>query len=151
MCGDQPRATRRKTDLMRPCNLVERIQAVVLSGGKSGLRPGLPLQEQWSFLEEQGVWVSKTPFGVVPIVGAAVIFDLGNRKPQSCVPIGSMGLSAHARLRRRGHVQREKCGKLAQAPPSGKMLGAEYAMKGGIGNLRSRASPIGPGGGICCM
>jgi len=64
----------RETDLMRPCNLVERIQAVVLSGGSAyGLDAASGAMQ---FLEEEGVGF-ETPFGVVPIVGAAVIFDLG--------------------------------------------------------------------------
>ena len=69
----------RETDLMRPCNQVERIQGVVLSGGSAyGLDTASGVMK---FLEEQGVGFVP-PFGIVPIVGAAVFFDLGIGDPK---------------------------------------------------------------------
>ena len=63
----------RETDLLDPANLVERVNAIVLSGGSAyGLDTGTGVMK---YLEEKGVGF-KTAAGVVPIVPAAVIFDL---------------------------------------------------------------------------
>jgi L-aminopeptidase/D-esterase-like protein len=64
----------RETDLLDPLNLVERVNAVVLSGGSAfGLDAA---QGVTKFLEEKNVGF-KTNAGVVPIVPAAILFDLG--------------------------------------------------------------------------
>src|SRR5512136_1715599 len=63
----------RETDLLRPGQLVERVNAVLLSGGSAfGLAAADGVMR---FLEERG---SGHPVGVtvVPIVPAAIIFDL---------------------------------------------------------------------------
>ena len=64
----------RETDLLDPINLVDRVNAVVLSGGSAyGLAPADGLM-RW--LEEKGIgWPAGA--GVVPIVPAAVLFDPG--------------------------------------------------------------------------
>jgi L-aminopeptidase/D-esterase-like protein len=67
----------RETDLLRPENLIQKVQAIVLSGGSAyGLASAQGVME---FLEESmsGFSVGKDPSWVVPIVPAAVIFDLG--------------------------------------------------------------------------
>ncbi len=64
----------RETALLEPEKTVERIQAVLLAGGSAfglGAADGV-----MGFLEARGSGFP-TPFGVVPIVPAAVIFDLG--------------------------------------------------------------------------
>ena len=64
----------RETDLLDPGNLVDIVNAVVLSGGSAfGLDTA---QGVVRFLEERGVGF-KTNAGVVPIVPAAVLFGLG--------------------------------------------------------------------------
>ncbi|WP_036200001.1 P1 family peptidase, partial [Meiothermus ruber] len=67
----------RETDLLNPVNLVERVQAVVLSGGSAyGLEAASGVM-RW--LEERGQGYpvgNATTQTVVPIVPAAVIFDL---------------------------------------------------------------------------
>lgn len=63
----------RETDLLDPANSVRHVDAVVLSGGSAyGLAAAHGVM-QW--LEERGRGVAM-PGGVVPIVPAAVIFDL---------------------------------------------------------------------------
>jgi len=63
----------RETDLLDPLNIVERVNAVVLTGGSAfGLDAA---QGVVRFLEERNVGF-RTGAGVVPIVPAAVIFDL---------------------------------------------------------------------------
>ena len=64
----------RETDLLDPTNLVERVNAIVLSGGSAfGLDAA---QGVVKYLEEKNVGF-KTNAGVVPIVPAAILFDLG--------------------------------------------------------------------------
>jgi L-aminopeptidase/D-esterase-like protein len=64
----------RETDLLAPENLVRLVQAVVLSGGSAfGLDSATGVMR---FLEERGLGQRVGPNRVVPIVPAAVIFDL---------------------------------------------------------------------------
>ncbi len=117
----------RETDLMRPCNQVEKIQAVVLSGGSAyGLDSASGAMR---FLEEKGVGFT-TPFGVVPIVGAAVIYDLGLGDAK-VRPDAEMGYAACVAASpgpcREGNVG------AGTGATVGKMLGPEYAVKGGLG------------------
>jgi L-aminopeptidase/D-esterase-like protein len=68
----------RETDLLRPENLVEKVQAVVLSGGSVY---GLAASDgvvRW--LSEQGFGFPLDGLHVAPIVPAAVLFDLGRGK-----------------------------------------------------------------------
>ncbi|AFM25331.1 P1 family peptidase [Desulfomonile tiedjei] len=68
----------RETDLLAPLNLVEQVQAVVLSGGSVY---GLSASDgvvRW--LSEQGMGFPLPDRKAVPIVPAAVLFDLGRGK-----------------------------------------------------------------------
>ena len=117
----------RETDLMRPCNQVERIQGVVLSGGSAyGLDTASGVMK---FLEEQGIGFV-TPFGIVPIVGAAVIFDLGIGDPK-IRPDAAMGYAA-CRAAYSGPWGEGNIG-AGTGATVGKAGGQEYAMKGGLG------------------
>ncbi len=117
----------RETDLMRPCNLVEKVHAIMLAGGSAyGLDAACGAMK---FLEERGVGFA-TGFGVVPIVGAAVIFDLDIGNPKAR-PDSEMGYQA--------------CKNASSSPPAegnagagiganvGKLYGPGHAMKGGLG------------------
>ncbi|MFF3323147.1 P1 family peptidase [Streptomyces sp. NPDC002889] len=67
----------RETDALDPRNLVQRIEAVVLTGGSAfGLDSAAGVM---AWLEEQGrgVRVGPDPWQVVPVVPAACVFDLG--------------------------------------------------------------------------
>ncbi|WP_244363442.1 P1 family peptidase [Thermus brockianus] len=67
----------RETDLLLPENTVERVQAVLLTGGSAfglGAAEGV-----MAYLRERGRGFP-TPAGVVPIVPAAVLYDLGRGK-----------------------------------------------------------------------
>jgi len=67
----------RETDLLRPENLIQKVHAIVLSGGSAyGLASAQGVME---YLEEAGCGfpVGKDESWVVPIVPGAVIFDLG--------------------------------------------------------------------------
>jgi L-aminopeptidase/D-esterase-like protein len=64
----------RETDLLRPGTLVQEVNAVLLTGGSAyGLAAADGVMR---FLEERGIGF-ETPAGRVPIVPAAVLFDLG--------------------------------------------------------------------------
>nr|WP_294691459.1 P1 family peptidase [uncultured Friedmanniella sp.] len=84
----------RETDLLDPSTLVERVQAVVLTGGSAyGLAAADGVM---SGLEERGLGfpVGPEPGQVVPIVPAAVIFDLGRGGQFGHRPTAAFGAAA---------------------------------------------------------
>ena len=84
----------RETDLLRPENLIQKIHAIVLSGGSAyGLASAQGVME---FLEEtqSGFPVGQDPAWVVPIVPGAVIFDLGRGGQFTNRPDPSFGYRA---------------------------------------------------------
>jgi len=118
----------RETDLLRPMHLVEHVHAVVLAGGSAfGLDSASGVMR---FLAEKNIGVN-TGVARVPIVCAAILFDLGVGRSdvypdpemgyQACinavsgfVPVGSVGAGAGATV--------------------GKILGMKQAMRSGIGS-----------------
>lgn len=86
----------RETDLLDPTATVERVNAVVLTGGSAyGLAAADGVM---SALERDGLGfpVGAQPNEVVPIVPAAVIFDLGRGGDFSRRPTPEMGARAYA-------------------------------------------------------
>lgn len=68
----------RETDLLNPVRRVDRVHAILLSGGSAfGLGAAAGVQ-RW--LEERGIGF-ETPYGPVPIVPAAILYDLGVGRP----------------------------------------------------------------------
>ena len=65
----------RETDLLSPQNLVEKVQAIVLSGGSVFGLSAADGVVRW--LHEKGIGFPLDQENVVPIVPAAVLFDLG--------------------------------------------------------------------------
>ena len=97
----------RETDLLRPDATVQRVHAIVLSGGSAyGLAAADGVMAR---LEAAGVGFP-VPGGVVPIVPAAVVFDLGRGGAFGVRPTAATGAAAYdaatdgpvARGRRRG-------------------------------------------------
>jgi L-aminopeptidase/D-esterase-like protein len=122
----------RETDLLRPAHLVERVHAVLLTGGSAfGLDAAAGVVK---YLEERGVGFD-TIVARVPIVPAAVLFDLG---------IGD------AKVRPDAQAGYEACVTATTGPIDegnygagtgatvGKLLGMEQAMKGGVGTASLR-------------
>ena len=65
----------RETNLLDPLNMVDRVNAVVLAGGSAfGLDAA---QGAVRYLEERRIGWNVGAAGVVPIVPAAILFDLG--------------------------------------------------------------------------
>jgi L-aminopeptidase/D-esterase-like protein len=126
----------RETDALHPMHLVEQVHAVVLSGGSAfGLDSATGVVR---YLEERGVGFD-VRVARVPIVPAAILFDLG---------IGSAAVRPDAAM---GYAA---CLNASADPPAegnvgagtgctvGKILGMGQAMKSGIG---SAAIEIGHG------
>jgi L-aminopeptidase/D-esterase-like protein len=119
----------RETDLLDPANLVERVNAVVLTGGSAfGLDVATGVMK---FLEEKNIGF-KTNAGVVPIVPAAVIFDLSFIGASKARPNADCGYQA-AVAATNGPVNEGNVGAGAGATV-GKLGGSRRAMKAGVGS-----------------
>jgi L-aminopeptidase/D-esterase-like protein len=117
----------RETDLLNPLNLVDHVHAVVLAGGSAfGLDAASGVMR---YLEERRIGFP-TAYGVVPIVPAAILFDLGVGDPK-VRPGADCGYAAAAAASS-GPVEEGNVGAGAGAT-IGKMMGMGRAMKGGIG------------------
>ena len=118
----------RETELLSPMNAVEKIHAVLLSGGSAFGLDAAGGVMRW--LEERDVGVQVGP-ARIPIVPAAILFDLYTGDP-SIRPDAQAGYAA--------------CQAASQAAPAegnvgagagavvGKLFGIARAMKGGIGS-----------------
>jgi len=125
----------RETDLLAPQNLVSEVHAIVLAGGSAfGLDAASGVMR---YLSEKGVGFS-TSGGPVPIVPAAILFDLAVGDDPTVRPDAACGYEA-ARIARRGEVAEGSVGAGAGATV-GKLLGRARAMKGGIGSAAFRTS-----------
>jgi L-aminopeptidase/D-esterase-like protein len=118
----------RETDLLSPTATVEQVHAIVLSGGSAfGLDAATGVMK---YLEQRGIGF-KLGAATVPIVPAAILFDLGVGDP-SIRPTADCGLAA-ATAATDGPVVEGNVGAGAGATV-GKMAGRERAMKGGVGS-----------------
>ncbi len=127
----------RETDLLSPLNTVQRVNAVVLSGGSAfGLDTASGVMR---FLEERGQGYRMGPT-VVPIVPAAILFDLNVGDPK-IRPDASAGYAA-CRAAASSHVPEGNVGAGAGATV-GKFFGLQSAMKGGLGTASVRVGTTG--------
>lgn len=118
----------RETDLLNPVNSVEKVQAIVLSGGSAfGLDAATGVMR---YLEERGIGYP-TNVIPVPIVPAAILFDLGVGGNPKIRPTAECGYRA-AVAATDGPVVEGSVGAGAGAT-IGKLAGHNRAMKGGIG------------------
>lgn len=117
----------RETDLLDPKNLVQQVQAIVLAGGSAfGLESATGVVK---YLEERGIGLD-VRVAKVPIVPAAILFDLG---------VGD------AKIRPDAAAGYEACKNASDKAPAegnvgagagatvGKLFGANRGMKGGLG------------------
>ena len=121
----------RETDLLRPGNLVQEVHAVLLAGGSAfGLDAAAGVVR---YLEEQGAGLE---FGGqrIPIVPAAVLFDLGLGLPRR--PDAAAGYRA-ARRATSGRVAEGSVGAGTGATVA-KSAGGERGLKGGLGTASER-------------
>ena len=126
----------RETDLLRPDNLVEHVHALLLTGGSAFGLDAASGVVRW--LEERGHGLGVGP-AVVPIVPAAVLFDLwlGDHRIR---PDAAAGYAA--------------CEAASHAPPAqgnvgagagatvGKLFGIDRGMKGGIGTASLKVGAV---------
>lgn len=129
----------RETDLLDASNLVQQVHAIVLCGGSAfGLDAASGVM-RW--LAGQGIGFA-TPQGVVPIVPAAVLFDLS-----------LVRASDDPRAHPDAHAGHAACEAASRSRPAsgnvgagagatvGKLFGAQRAMKGGIGHASVQVGP----------
>lgn len=117
----------RETDLLRPLHLVEKIHAVLLSGGSAfGLDAAAGVMR---YLEERGHGFD-TGVARVPIVPAAVLFDLaiGSSEVRPDAQAGYEACLAASV----GPVEEGSVG-AGTGATVGKLRGLKWAMKGGLG------------------
>jgi L-aminopeptidase/D-esterase-like protein len=118
----------RETDLLDPVNLVEKVHGVVLTGGSAfGLDAATGVVR---YLEERGIGF-ETGAGKVPIVPAAVLYDLGVGDPK-IRPNADCGYRAAATAAT-GPVAEGSVG-AGSGATVGKLAGAGRAMRGGLGS-----------------
>ena len=127
----------RETDLLRPMHLVQKVHAVVLTGGSAfGLDAASGVMK---YLEEKGIGFD-TRVAKVPIVPAAVLFDLDIGK-SDVRPDAKMGYAA-CQNATSDDASNGNVGAGAGATV-GKILGLGQAMKSGAGT-----ASIDLGGGV---
>ncbi|MGL4914592.1 MAG: P1 family peptidase [Romboutsia sp.] len=131
VCGVDVRGSApgtRETDLLDPINMIQKVHAVVLSGGSAfGLESTCGVSR---YLEEKNIGFD---VGVtkVPIVAGAVLFDLVVGDPK-CRPDIKMGYRA-CEVASETELKQGNFGAGCGATV-GKIKGPNYAMKGGIGS-----------------
>jgi len=123
----------RETDLLNPVNHVEKLNAIVLSGGSAyGLSTADGVMR---YLEEKGIGY---PVGrsVVPIVPAAVLMDLGYGGNWKIRPTAENGYKACEAASTKAPEQ--GCVGAGAGATVGKMGGPGSSMKGGFGTASIR-------------
>jgi L-aminopeptidase/D-esterase-like protein len=124
----------RETDLLNPLNFVDKVNAIVLSGGSAfGLDAA---QGVVRYLEERKIGWNVGAAGVVPIVPSAILSDLGFGGDPKIRPTADCGYRA-AGLASDGAVAEGNVGAGAGATV-GKVAGRERSMKGGLGSAAIR-------------
>ncbi|RDC50608.1 peptidase S58 family protein [Acinetobacter sp. RIT592] len=131
VCGVDVRGSApgtRETDLLDPINMVQKVHAIVLSGGSAfGLESTCGVSR---YLEEKGIGFD-VGVAKVPIVTGAVLFDLGVGDPK-CRPNIEMGYKA-CQIANNIELKQGNYGAGCGATV-GKIRGSEFCTKGGIGS-----------------
>lgn len=116
----------RETELLRPGKTVEKVHAIVLSGGSAyGLEAGCGVMR---YLEDNNIGLEVGQVKV-PIVSQAIIFDLG---------VGDSGVRPDIKMGYEACLNLDTTFRLGNygagcGATVGKLLGAANSMKGGIG------------------
>jgi len=118
----------RETDLLDPLNMVDKVNAIVLAGGSAFGLEAATGTVRW--LEEHDIGWSAGP-SKVPIVPAAILFDLGVGGNPKIRPTADCGYKAAAAASTSA-VQEGSVGAGAGATV-GKLGGMGRAMKSGVG------------------
>ena len=138
----------RETDLLDPANLVDKVHAIVLCGGSAfGLDAASGVM-RW--LDEKGIGF-QTGYGCVPIVPAAVLFDLPMVRSGDdplARPDAQAGYAAC--LAASSHAPESGNVGAGAGAAVGKLFGLERAMKGGIGTASVRVGGVTVGALVAC-
>jgi L-aminopeptidase/D-esterase-like protein len=119
----------RETDVLDPINLVEHVNAIVLSGGSAfGLDAASGVVK---CLDEKKIGFS-TKARPVPIVPAAVLYDLLVGNNSAIFPDASLGYSAC--MKANNSISAEGNVGAGTGATIGKLFGIKQAMKGGLGS-----------------
>jgi L-aminopeptidase/D-esterase-like protein len=121
----------RETDLLNPLNMVDKVNAVVLSGGSAYGLDAAQGVVRW--LEERKTGYDVGRAGVVPIVPAAILFDLPFGGDPTIRPTADCGYKA-AGAANESAVQEGNVGAGAGATVGKMGMGVGRAMKGGLGS-----------------
>ncbi|OAH14050.1 P1 family peptidase [Streptomyces jeddahensis] len=123
----------KETDALDPRNLVQRVEAVVLTGGSAyGLDSASGVMA-WLEERRRGVRVGPDPSHVVPVVPAACVFDLGRGGDFRTRPDASTGRAAVEA------AARTELGAPVQSGGVGAGTGAVVGgIKGGVGTASTR-------------
>jgi len=137
----------RETDLLAPGNLVQQVHAIVLAGGSAWGLASVDGAVRW--LEEQNVGLD-VRYGTLPIVPAAVLFDLplSHADGARLRPDAAAGYAACAAATRTAPAE----GNVGAGAGAlvGKLFGVRQAMKGGIGTACVTVGGITVGALIAC-
>lgn len=118
----------RETDLIQSEKLVDKIHAVVLSGGSAfGLDASSGVMK---YLDERDIGF-KTPFGIVPVVSQAVIYDLSSGDPKKR-PDANMAYKACQNASSK--EDRRGCVGAGFGATVSKTMGWDKAIKSGLGS-----------------
>lgn len=122
----------RETDLLDPVNVVESVNAIILSGGSAyGLDAASGIM---AALEEDGLGLDVS-VGIVPIVPQAVLFDLAY-KDYKARPDREMGREAYKNASKAEN--RQGIIGAGTGATVGKIMGMESVMKSGLGSATLR-------------
>jgi L-aminopeptidase/D-esterase-like protein len=128
----------RETDLLNPINTVQQVNAVMLSGGSAyGLDTATGAMR---YLEDRGHGYKIGGLGVVPIVPAAILMDLGvgDFKIRPNAESGYAAcMAATAKPVEQGNVG------AGAGATIGKMFGQRFAMKAGLGSASIKVGDTG--------
>lgn len=126
----------RETDLLDPINIVEKVHAVLLAGGSAfGLDAATGVMR---YLEEHRIGFD-VGIAKVPIVPAAILFDLGIGD-KNIRPDADMGYQACQAASRKPPMEGNQGA--GSGATVGKLFGAALAMKSGLGTASLRAAGI---------
>lgn len=133
----------RELDALSPRHLVDRVDAILFTGGSAyGLAAAAGVM-RWMEERGRGFPVSG---GVVPIVPAAVLFDLAPLGAFAARPTASMGYEACDRAVPTP-IEEGSVG-AGTGATVGKGAGVEHAMKGGFGCAVERAGELAVGAAV---
>lgn len=126
----------RETDLLDPSNLVDRVHGIILSGGSAfGLDAATGAVR---YLEEKGIGFPAGP-ARVPIVPAAILFDLG-MGDHRIRPDAAAGHAACAAAT--DQAPEEGSVGAGAGATVGKLFGLPRGMKGGIGTASAKIGRV---------